>query len=53
MEGYEEQHWGCGYGVRSKQGERILEFCAAMNMAVGNTLFKKRASCLVSYERGP
>ena len=26
-----------GYGVRKKEGESIHEFCAAMNMAVGNT----------------
>ena len=35
------------------EGERILEFCAAMNLTVGNTLFKKRASYLFTYEFGP
>ena len=29
-------------GVVTRKGERILEFCAAMNMTVGNILFKKR-----------
>ena len=32
--------------------ERILEFCAATNMTVGNILFKKRASLLITYESG-
>ena len=36
----------------SKKGERILEFCATMNMVLGNTLFKKRVSHLVTYESG-
>ena len=49
-ENYENQHGGYDYGVRSKERERILEFCAVINMTVGNTLFKKRASHLVIYE---
>ena len=40
-------------GVRSKEVERILEFCAAMNMTVRNTLFQKWASYLIFYESGP
>ena len=32
---------------------RILEFCAAMNMIVGNTFFKKRNTQIVTYESGP
>ena len=43
---------GYGYGFRSKKGERILEFCATMNMTVGNTLFTERASHLVTDESG-
>ena len=38
------------YGVRNKLGERVLEFCATMNITVGNTLFKKKTSHLVTYE---
>ena len=34
-ENYGEQHGGYGYGVRKKEG--INEFCAAMNLTVGNT----------------
>ena len=45
-ETYEEQHGGYGYGVRNKDGDRILEFCANKNMTVGNALFKKKASHL-------
>ena len=33
--------------VGTRKGGRILEFCAAMNMTVGNILFKKRASQLI------
>ena len=29
------------YGVRNKECERVLRFCASMNMTVGNTLLKK------------
>ena len=31
------QHGGYGYRVWTKEGESIHEFCAAMNMTVGNT----------------
>ena len=33
-----------------KNWERIFGFCAALNLAVGNTLFKKAASHVISYE---
>ena len=49
-ENYEDQHDGYGYGVRNKERERIIEFCAAINISVENTLSKKRASHLVTYE---
>ena len=45
-EGYESQHGGYGYGMSNKEGERILAFCAVMNLTRGNTLSKKRASHL-------
>ena len=48
-----DQHGGYGYRVRNKEGEKILEFCVNMNMAIGNTLFKKRVINLVTYEFGP
>lgn len=42
----EEQHGGSRYEVWSKGGDRILEFCPALNMTEENTFFKKRASHL-------
>ena len=44
---------GYVYGVQNRKGGKILEFCAAMNMTVGTTLFKKRENHLVTYESGP
>lgn len=48
----DNQHGNDGHGVRNKDGETIREICAAMNMTVENTLFKKRASHLVTNESG-
>ena len=45
-ENFEEQHGGYGYGVRNKEGERILEFCAGI-------LFLRRGSHLITFESGP
>ena len=51
---FEDQHGGYGYLVKKKEEQRILEFCAAMNMGVGNGLFlKKRVNHLVTFEFGP
>ena len=36
--------------IVTKEGERIFQFCAAMNKVAENTLFKKRASYLVIYK---
>ena len=33
-----------------KKWERIFRFCATLNLAVGNTRFKKAASHIISYE---
>ena len=52
-ENYEDQHESYGYGIRNKEEERLLEFCAAMNMIVWNTLFGIKASHLTTYEFGP
>ena len=51
-EEYEGWYESYGYRGRSKEGERFLEFCAAINMILGNTFFKNRAShlVLVTYE---
>ena len=37
------QHGGCDYGVRKKEGEKILEFFATINIAVGKILFQKES----------
>ena len=39
---YENQHRVDGHRVKKKEGERILKFCATMNMVVGNILIKTR-----------
>ena len=52
-EDYEDQHGGYDYGVTNKEGESILDFCAAMSMNVGNKLFQKRTSHQVTFEPGP
>lgn len=49
VEDYENQHVGYGFGVFSKEEERGLKFCAALNMTVGHTLLKKNESHPVIY----
>ena len=50
-ENYEAQHGDYDYGVRNKKGERILEFCAGMNITVRNIPFKNVH--VVTYEPDP
>ena len=50
--GYENVHGGRGYGERNTEGERILEFATANDLLIGNTLFIKRESHLVTYQSG-
>ena len=38
---YEGFHGGFGYGSRNTEGERILEFCSALDLVLCNTFFKK------------
>jgi len=52
IEGYEGVHGGHGYGVRNKEGERLLEFVDSREMIVANTWFKKEDSKKISYESG-
>ena len=49
---YEDQHEGYSYGKRNREGERILEICAAINIAVRNTLFMKMLSLQVTNDSG-
>ena len=39
--------------LRNKKEERVLEFYVAMNMKLGNTLLRERASHQVICEFGP
>ena len=51
--GYKGIHGGFGYGKdRNDGGNRILEFCASMDMFICNTCFKKRDSRLITYCKG-
>ena len=47
--GFEEVHGGFGYGERNYEGNRLLEFAVAHDLVIGNTLFKKRNSHLITY----
>ena len=49
---YDEAHGGHGYGVRNAEGESVLEFAIANDLIVGNTLFRKRDSHLITYSSG-
>ena len=40
------------FGTRNAEGERILEFCDAVSMAVCNTFFKKEDFKLITYQSG-
>ncbi len=51
-DGYEGVHGGYGYGVRNSEGESILEFCVAADMALCGTQFRKDDNKLISYSSG-
>ena len=51
-DGFEEVHGGYGFGNRNVEGEMLLEFADAMNLAVANTWFQKDVGKLVTYESG-
>ena len=46
QENYMDQYGGSDYGIRNKEGEKILEFCTAKNMIVGNPFLKTKVSRL-------
>ncbi|XP_052253103.1 ras-related protein Rab-15-like [Dreissena polymorpha] len=48
-DGFGDIYGGRGFGVRNKEGERVLEFALANDLAVGNTWFVKKESHLVTY----
>jgi len=51
-EGYEGVHGGHGWGVRNREGERVLEFADSFGMVVCNTYFKKEDEKLITYKSG-
>ena len=51
-DGFEEVHGGFGYGERNDEGGRLLDFTVAHDLVIGNTLFKKRNSDLITYASG-
>lgn len=48
----ERIHGGWGVGERNEEGERVVGFAMAFDLAIGNTFFEKRASQLVTYRSG-
>ena len=45
---YDGVHGGCGFGERNADGDRILEFCDAMELIVTNAFLKRQKSMYVS-----
>jgi len=52
VDGYDGVHGGYGFGERNADGERILEFCDAMELIVTNTCFKRQKNKLATYVSG-
>jgi len=50
--GFEGVHGGFGYGSRDQEGEGVLNFAMAYDLFIANTLFRKRASHLVTFSSG-
>ena len=51
-DGFEEVHGGFGYGEWKDEGGKLLDFAVAHDLVIGNTLFKKRNSHLITYASG-
>ena len=47
--GYERWHGGFGHGEKKQEGDNILEFTQACDLALGNSFFKKREEHYVTY----
>lgn len=50
--GFPQTHGGNGFGSRNEDGERILAWAEAHDLAIANTFYRKRESHLVTYESG-
>ncbi|XP_065315022.1 craniofacial development protein 2-like [Gordionus sp. m RMFG-2023] len=49
---YKRHHGGFGYGERNDEGEHVLKFTKAFDLALTNTYDKKKDSHLITYESG-
>ena len=50
--GFSANHGGKGYGVRNEEGERLLECCESLDLALTNTFFTKKREHLITYKSG-
>ena len=50
--GFEDIVGPYGFGVRNREGERILEFCQSKGLKVINTTFKKERKRKITYKSG-
>ena len=50
--GYERWHGGFGHGEKNQEGDNILKFTQAYDLALGNSFFKKREDHYVTYMSG-
>jgi hypothetical protein len=50
--GFDGVHGGFGYGISNQEGEDVLNFALAYDLFVANTLFRNRASYLVTFSSG-
>ena len=46
---FEGIYGGYGYGIRDAEVTRILDMCAATNLVVGNSFFKKDINKLITF----
>jgi len=51
-DGYVRTHGGFGFGVRNSGGVALLDFATTFDLAIGNSLFKKREDHLVTFRSG-
>ena len=51
-DGFHQIHGGFGFGERNAEGGRILDFAVAHDLVIGNTLFEKRDSHLITFDSG-
>ena len=50
VDGFEGVHGGYGFGRRNVDGEMLLEFADALDLAIVNAWFKKEVRKMITYE---